>query len=66
MAEPYDPQAIEPRWQETWARERFAAADTAQAAEARVETLRAAAQNLADGVVKDPANVREYGGLLSE
>jgi len=31
MAEPYDPQQIEPRWQESWARERFAAADTAQA-----------------------------------
>ena len=31
MAEPYDPQQIEPRWQEFWARERFAAADTAKA-----------------------------------
>jgi leucyl-tRNA synthetase len=29
MAEPYDPQQIEPRWQEFWARERFAAVDTA-------------------------------------
>jgi leucyl-tRNA synthetase len=29
MAEPYDPQQIEPRWQEYWARERFAAVDTA-------------------------------------
>jgi leucyl-tRNA synthetase len=29
MAEPYDPQQVEPRWQEFWARERFAAADTA-------------------------------------
>ncbi len=29
MAEPYDAQQIEPRWQEFWARERFAAADTA-------------------------------------
>jgi leucyl-tRNA synthetase len=31
MAEPYDPQQIEPRWQEYWARERFAAVDTAKA-----------------------------------
>jgi leucyl-tRNA synthetase len=29
MAEPYDPQQIEPRWQDYWARERFAAVDTA-------------------------------------
>ena len=29
MAEPYDPQQIEPRWQEVWARESFAAVDTA-------------------------------------
>ncbi len=29
MPEPYDPQKIEPIWQEYWARERFAAADTA-------------------------------------
>ena len=29
MAEPYDPQKIEPTWQEYWARERFAAAETA-------------------------------------
>ncbi len=29
MAEPYDPQQIEPRWQELWAREGFAAVDTA-------------------------------------
>ncbi|HVN76867.1 MAG TPA: leucine--tRNA ligase [Thermoanaerobaculaceae bacterium] len=29
MALPYDPQQIEPRWQEFWARERFAAVDTA-------------------------------------
>ncbi|MBI4916445.1 MAG: leucine--tRNA ligase [Acidobacteria bacterium] len=28
MPEPYDPQKIEPIWQEYWARERFAAADT--------------------------------------
>jgi leucyl-tRNA synthetase len=28
MAEPYDPQQIEPRWQEYWVRERFAAVDT--------------------------------------
>jgi leucyl-tRNA synthetase len=31
MAEPYDPQKIEPFWQEFWARERFAAVDTAGA-----------------------------------
>jgi len=31
MALPYDPQQIEPRWQEFWARERFAAVDTAGA-----------------------------------
>jgi leucyl-tRNA synthetase len=31
MAEPYDPQQIEPRWQEYWTRERFAAVDTAKA-----------------------------------
>ncbi len=29
MAEPYDPQQIEPHWQEVWARERFADVDTA-------------------------------------
>ena len=29
MAEPYDPQKIEPTWQEFWAREGFARADTA-------------------------------------
>ncbi|MGE5236887.1 MAG: leucine--tRNA ligase [Acidobacteriota bacterium] len=29
MAEPYDPQKIEPFWQEHWAAERFAAVDTA-------------------------------------
>ena len=29
MAEPYDPQKIEPEWQETWAREGFARVDTA-------------------------------------
>jgi len=29
MAEPYDPQKIEPEWQEFWAREGFARADTA-------------------------------------
>jgi leucyl-tRNA synthetase len=28
MVEPYDPQQIEPFWQEFWARERFAAVDT--------------------------------------
>ena len=31
MALPYDPQQIESRWQEFWARERFAAVDTAGA-----------------------------------
>ncbi len=30
MAESYDPQTIEPRWQRRWAEERFAAADTSQ------------------------------------
>ena len=29
MAEPYDPQKIEPEWQATWAREGFARVDTA-------------------------------------
>ncbi|OYW00057.1 MAG: leucine--tRNA ligase, partial [Acidobacteria bacterium 37-71-11] len=29
MALPYDPQQVEPRWQEFWAREAFAAVDTA-------------------------------------
>jgi leucyl-tRNA synthetase len=29
MAEPYDPQKIEPEWQEAWAREGFARVDTA-------------------------------------